>query len=324
LLLGQAYVGSREFDKAVSLLARMNEEFPGNTEVLINLALGYVGIQETEKAERILDEILTLQPGLNRAVLMLLGLRYRSNLNGATAFVQQQIDKAPDTSDLQLLLADIYERQARYDESLAALKRADELSPGNTRVVLATAGLLKTMGRTEEAMSRFQALIDQDPSSLPGHLGMAALLQADSRAEEAEKIYRKVLELQPDQVTAANNLAFLLANKPGGDLGEALRLAMVAKQARPDDPYISDTLGWVHYQRKNYALAIPQFEQAFVALPNEPMIGYHLALAYADNGQIDKAIEVLKEITSTEPDFPLLQEAQTLLNDLQKKGAHSS
>ena len=91
--------------------------------------------------------------------------------------------------------------------------------------------------------------------------------------------------LEPNLAAAANNLAWLLASEEGSDLGEALRLAMQAKQAFPDQPHIADTLGWVHYKRKSYSLAITQFRQALDKRPDDPIIQYHLALALYGNGE---------------------------------------
>ena len=84
---------------------------------------------------------------------------------------------------------------------------------------------------------------------------------------KAREHYKKALDLDPEFGAAANNLAWLMAEEEGGDLGEAMRLALVAKEQYPDDPYIADTLGWIHYKRQSYGLALSQFVQAATGLP---------------------------------------------------------
>ena len=109
-------------------------------------------------------------------------------------------------------------------------------------------------------------------------------------------LYREILTLKDNYAPAANNLAWLIADSQDGDMGEALRLAMLAKQALPDDPDISDTLGWVHYKRNAYSLAITQFELALAGRPDDPTITYHLALALQGDNQIEKAKQTLETL----------------------------
>ena len=47
---------------------------------------------------------------------------------------------------------------------------------------------------------------------------------------------------------AANNLAWVLAAH-GGDKDKALALAQIATELVPEDPHVSDTLGWILYRR---------------------------------------------------------------------------
>ena len=58
-------------------------------------------------------------------------------------------------------------------------------------------------------------------------------LLIDGDAEKAMEHYREVHTIKEDSAPAANNLASLIASAPAGDLGEALMLAMRAKQESP-------------------------------------------------------------------------------------------
>ncbi len=109
-----------------------------------------------------------------------------------------------------------------------------------------------------------------------------------------------------------------MAEEEGGDLGEAMRLALVAKEQYPEDPYIADTLGWIHYKRQSYGLALTQFVQAANALPDNPTVQYHLALALKANDRFDEAREKLTRILESDKDFPEKAEAQKLLQALQR------
>ena len=152
-------------------------------------------------------------------------------------------------------------------------------------------------------------------------MGIAALELAENDKAGAIAEYRKILDIKDNYAPAANNLAWLIADAPDGDLGEALRLAMLAKQAQPDDPNISDTLGWVHYKRGTHTLAVPQFELALAARPGDPTISYHLALALHGDGQIEKAREVLTVALAVGEKFDDRAKAEELLRELDKPSA---
>ena len=122
---------------------------------------------------------------------------------------------------------------------------------------------------------------------------MAVLEEKKGNVDKAREHYKKALELDPEFGAAANNLAWLMAEEEGGDLGEAMRLALVAKEQFPEDPYIADTLGWVHYKRQSYGLALTQLVQAANGLPDNMTVQYHLALALKANDRHDEARETL-------------------------------
>jgi tetratricopeptide (TPR) repeat protein len=239
-----------------------------------------LGAQDRPKAQEYLVELLEIDPGHLQTVALLIGLNHKDDLVSAEAFVRQQIAKVPKDHRLYLLLGDLLEKQKKDEEALAVYDMAQELNPENNESMLASARILTRMGKNKDAMARYVAMVEKNPASIPGQMGIAALFEAEGSADEAVEQYRNILKIKEDYVSAANNLAWLLASKRGGDLGEALMLAMTAKQALPDDPSVADTLGWVHYLRGSYSLAISQFEFALQKRPDDPLFTYHLALAW--------------------------------------------
>ena len=81
--------------------------------------------------------------------------------------------------------------------------------------------------------------------------------------QSAEKYYRKALEIKRDYAPAANNLAFILADKRIS-IDEAARLAELAKAKRPRDPIVLDTLGWVYYMQSDITPPLPSLKKAWL------------------------------------------------------------
>jgi Flp pilus assembly protein TadD len=59
-----------------------------------------------------------------------------------------------------------------------------------------------------------------------------------------------------------------------------LKLLEKAVSLRPDDGYIVDSLGWAHYQLRDYARAVKYLERATELVPDDPTINDHLGDAY--------------------------------------------
>ncbi len=316
IILSQALIGTKQFKEAVAILADMRAHIPKNAEILGNLSLAYIGQGEKDKGEKMLNELLALDPGNPQAVALYIDLKYIKKLPEAETFVRHQIEKAPTDSRLYIMLGKLLQSQGKDQAALAAYEKATELNPGEPLPYFAAAKLLSKSGKREEALEKYQAMLAKHPKSLPGLMGVASLYHAEGELDKAVIEYRKILEIDGNYGPAANNLAWLLASDPNGDRGEALRLAMIAKQGAPNDPQIADTLGWVHYQRNSYALATSQFEQALQSQPDNPTWAYHLALALNGKNEKEAAIETLKKILGKGNEFPEKQEAERLLAEL--------
>ena len=88
-------------------------------------------------------------------------------------------------------------------------------------------------------------------------------------------------------------------------LDEPERLIRRAIELRPDDGYITDSLGWVHYQRglkmlaagriaearRSFVTAVEQLELALELLErDDPVITWHLGDAYRSMSRLDDAV----------------------------------
>jgi tetratricopeptide (TPR) repeat protein len=313
LILSRALVDLKRYDQAISLLINMNSQVSGNVEILGNLALAYLGAGQKEEGEKALISLLDSHPGNVKAVSLLLDSKYKKDFAAAEVFVERQIEQSPENDKLYLLLGDIFSRQFKYDDALQAYKKAQSLSPEDINAFFAEAKLLRQMDKKSEAMALYEVILEKRPRSLPAQMSIADLLQYKGDTVKAAEHYREVLKIEENFAPAANNLAWLIASDPAGDLGEALMLAMRAKQASPDSPVIADTLGWVHYKRQSYSLAITQFELALKGLPENPTMAYHLALALVGNNEKVKAIETLELIVGGNKEYAERVDAEKVL-----------
>ena len=96
---------------------------------------------------------------------------------------------------------------------------------------------------------------------------------------------------------AKNNLAYLYAEQ-GDHLDRALDLAQDAKSLMPDNPSVSDTLGWVLFKRGVPSAAISYLKEAETRTAEADaslgVIRYHLALAHEASGEQAEALEAIE------------------------------
>lgn len=118
-------------------------------------------------------------------------------------------------------------------------------------------------GRTDQAIAHTEKLIQLQPRQVPPRFLQALLYEKKGEFEKATQKYREILTLAPRFALAANNLAYLLAERvSGGDLDEALKLAQVAKTELPRESGVADTLAWVYFRRGQPRAALPLVEEA--------------------------------------------------------------
>ena len=106
---------------------------------------------------------------------------------------------------------------------------------------------------------------------------------------------KKRWSADPDNVVAKNNLAWVYAEH-GGNIDVALKLAEEAKEKAPDDPTITDTLGWIYVKKGSYEAAIANLRNSVAKNPHDPNGLYHLGTAYYKLGRLQTRRESSKPL----------------------------
>ena len=133
---------------------------------------------------------------------------------------------------------------------------------------------------------------------------------------EAKRWYEKAIAIDANAPVASNNLAWMTAEE-GGSLDVAVKLA--SRRSRPaGQPLSVDGRRWAGCitRRAAATLAITSFQASVQKDPKNAIYHYHLGLAYAQNGDKDKARVALKEALTLNPTFEGAAEAQKTLATL--------
>jgi tetratricopeptide (TPR) repeat protein len=224
----------------------------------------------------------------------------------------RKIDGGEEYLTARVREAFVLSKMQRLDEARKLLRTVNVQSPDEkTQLVLAEAQLLRDAKRLDESYKLLSQALAGSPDSVPLLYDTAMAAERLNNVAVMEKQLRRIIELKPDYAHAYNALGYSLADR-NLRLPEALQLIEKAHQLAPDDAFILDSLGWVHYRRGDLKLAREYLERAYAARP-DPEVAIHLAEVLWSGGDQEGARKLLREVRSKEPGNALLKSTVTRL-----------
>jgi len=229
--------------------------------------------------------------------------------------IEKQVAAAPQSGALRLLLGSVYDTQGKAALAEAAYLKALELEPRLVGAYLALSQRYADSGKHDQALAKLHDALKVDPNNIAVLVRSAGLYETKGDIAKAKEAYEKAVALNPRSALAANNLAYLYMQY-GGDKERALQLAQTAKEAAPDEPNISDTLGWILYKRGVYQRALSLFKDSATKVPENPEVQYHLGMAYLKTGDKEAARKALTLAATSQTRFAEQAEAKRALTNL--------
>jgi arylsulfatase A-like enzyme/tetratricopeptide (TPR) repeat protein len=200
----------------------------------------------------------------------------------------------PVRAALQAACGRILLEAGQYQPALSAFRTAGALlGAGDVSSLWWRAKTLQALGRLQEAATLLQEAYQQDQTDIRVVVDLATVRHRLGDTGSAVELLSVYYQDHPENPTAANNLAWMLAerNQQDSDLDQALDLAKYAVQKRGSNSSFVDTLGWVHLKRNDAESAISAFSRAVQLEPTGAEFHFHLGLAYRKDGQYGRAGE---------------------------------
>ena len=257
------------------------------------------------------------------AVFAVLQTQLRAGkLDEARAYLDAQMEAAPEDPNLRLMNAALLLSEGNEDASEAELRAIVDEFPNAINPINQLYVQLRRAGKTEEAKALLATSLEANPDAPRLLLYRAGDLEQEGDVEGAIAIYEQLYDLNSSNVTIANNLASLLSTFRDDE--ETLeRAAAVARRLRGTEvPPFQDTYGWIAYRQGNFEEALEYLEPAAAGLPENALVQYHLGMTYAALERPEEAIEMLTraiEIAGPDTTLPQMQVAQETLTTLQSQ-----
>ena len=330
---------------------------PGNLEVLSELGELYIVMKDISRARQVADTLRRLDTDAGRQAANALDvviLNEREGSEGALEFLEGLAAETgqigPKVAIVRTLLS-----ERKLDEALAYITEAVKEDAENPVLRYVLHATQAAAGQLEEAEAGYRALLEEDPKRERIWIELIRLLSAQGRRVEVDELTAKGLEAMPDAPNllwskasflerdgdidgaiavyeemyktlssspiVANNLASMLTTYRE-DPESLERAYNVARRLRGTDvPAFQDTYGWIMYRRGDYDQALVYLEPAAEALRTDPVVQYHLGMAYLAVQRNDEALSQFKRAVSAAGDIdtrPQIERARTKIRELEK------
>jgi Flp pilus assembly protein TadD len=311
-----------EQNKNEEALAHFNillEQDPNNHLALYALGVTQIQLQQWEAAENALRQYLN-----------------KTSLNPS------ENDQAPD--NVRLLLSQIAEQRGDYANALqwmtlnaptfenqlrraSLLAKSDDLTAARSvfvqlkkeqltplqqqQLVQAEAFILRGAQRDQEAAAVLKAGVAAFPDNTNLLYDYAMVAESLREFKEMEAALRKVIQLAPNMQHAYNALGYSFADR-NIQLKEAHTLISKAFRLAPNDPFITDSMGWIEYRLGNLSAAEQHLVRAYEMRPDVE-IATHLGEVLWAQQKFDAARQIWEQAQQKDPNNALLIETMTRL-----------
>ncbi|HKQ36114.1 MAG TPA: tetratricopeptide repeat protein [Nitrospiraceae bacterium] len=316
IISGDAYLRKGDLVKSRQIFEAIAQGLP--KEAIGPYRLGLVARAEKNDAKALayFEEALDRKPETVDALTQIAMIKIgQGKPNDARERVNKQIEASPKNPLFYNLLGRLWMDAKNTGQAEVSFKKAIELDTTLLPAYLNLGQLYYQTGKTDQAAMEYEAVLEKDSKVIQAHMMLGLIHEFRKEHAKAQAHYETILKLDPQFAPAANNLAWLLGDH-GGNLDVALSYAQTAREQKPDDPYIADTLGWLYYKKNAPILAVSLLKEALEKLPNEPVVHFHYGMAQQKNGDAVGAKKSLQAALKLNPTFPGSEEARKTLDAL--------
>lgn len=340
--LARLYIAQREASTALQLMKNTPADQQNTVGFLENQNWAWLATGDLKDLRKGIDQglakVRTRDLLLQDALLKL----QQKNDSGARASLLEILNKNPEDSAAVEVLVRNYAVRKQYSDAIGQVRSLLSRKPQSALLQYHLGTLLAMTGQRNEARSAFESAVVADPRFAAPRVAIALMDQAEGKTEAARQILdpllaskatelagrmqlgileakagnyakaidhlRKVVAGEPQNVIALNDLAYLLAEHTNAT-DEALKCAQKAQELAPNDVTVEGTIGWVYFKKGMYGFALQHLQRAVnregvKVIDGTAVRRYHLAMAYEQAGEKEKAAKTLTAALKLNPNLP--------------------
>jgi tetratricopeptide (TPR) repeat protein len=284
------------------------------TEMAMSYVRVLIELERYKEAAAQLQAITRKDPKLADAWLVLGSLQFEQGQDpeaeaSLARYVSLVTQSPTDTStrglnQAQTRRATLLARQGKMAQARELIQQIPSSNADEQRSrLLAEVQLLREHRQWQAA---FELLAANNAGDIDLVYEQAMLAEKLNQLDVMEALLRQVIAQNPSYYNAYNALGFSLADR-NMRLPEAKQLIIKALTFAPNDPFITDSLGWVEFRLGNLGAALSYLQKAYKDRADAE-IAAHLGEVLWTMKREDEAIKVWREGLNLAPSNETLQE----------------
>ncbi len=281
-------------DEAMVLFKELGRRSGSEFEVILRLVQLYIDPDRFEDALPIIEGMLTGGPD-NPELHHLAALAFSGieEADQAISHFKRVTPKSRFYQDAILHMAYLYQETERLSEATLHLEEACRQNPDNIEFKYYLAALYEEQERHPEAETILTGILESGEDTPKVHFRLGVIFDKAGKKRACIEEMKTVIRLDPKHANAMNYLGYTYAEL-GENLDEAERLIKEALVHKPNDGYITDSLGWVYYKKGRYEEALTYLKKAAELAPEDPTILEHVGDVYLKLGDKSSALDYYK------------------------------
>ncbi|MFH1981378.1 MAG: tetratricopeptide repeat protein [Pseudomonadota bacterium] len=293
--LGVLYYEVGKKQESRNLLGDIGRRFASDTRLARTIAGQYVDRKAYDAARIILEGVMPAQPD-SPELLYLAGLTFEGLNDWETAVTY--LRRIPASSglyrDAAIHVAFIYQEKEKIDEAIDYLKGVLPNITDNAELYYYLGSLYEEKDALADAVQWLKQGLEKAPDDVKMAFRLGVVYDKQGNKEASIAQMQKTIALDPEHASALNYLGYTYADM-GVKLDEAEALIKKALSIKPDDGYITDSLGWVYFKKGQFAEALEWLGKAVALTPEDPVILEHLGDAYHRTGDSQEALRYYRQ-----------------------------
>ncbi len=312
-LLGATQLVMDNKKAALSTYQSLVVKAPNSAGAYLRLAMAQLEAKDAQAARANLQKALELKPDYTKAWDALIGMELVGGKPDAAIAAARKIQALFPRSPLGFdREAAIRLNQKQYTLAANAYQQSISRGAGAIGFVMLHRSLLLA-GSLQTADQQLTAWIKEHPQDMVTRDYAASHYMSTGRDQDAIRQYETIIKANPSHVVSLNNLASLYQRQRDA---RALATSEQAYKLAPNQPAIMDTLGWILLEQGQLPRAVELLRGAVAKAPESGSLRYHYAVALSRSGSKAEAKKELETAISSGKEFAELKEARVLFKGL--------